>query len=152
VNSEIQVHHANAQQFPELNHGQRRSIATTLAVLDEALCECERWATGREVKSVFYSEYNRLTARQRAKVQSEAAKLREVLLELKDALNLEGKVKDAAQSIWAQCSSLWVDLVHLDTKHLRRYGDLPPSLAEYLDKRVAALIGHVNAISDAMKE
>jgi hypothetical protein len=42
--------------FFELSGGQRRTIATTLTILDEALCEFELWAKGREVRSVLYSE------------------------------------------------------------------------------------------------
>ena len=37
--------------FFELNEGQRRTIATTLTILDEALCDFELWAKGREVRS-----------------------------------------------------------------------------------------------------
>jgi len=54
----------------ELSWRHKNSIATTLVLLDEALCDFERWAEGREIKSVFYSETNERLAKQTAPVEA----------------------------------------------------------------------------------
>jgi hypothetical protein len=82
----------------ELSEGQRRTIATTLTILDEALCEFELWAKGREVHSVLYSETNSLSQEKRRAVRYEIAVVRDLLRELRENLRLDGKVQSEAAS------------------------------------------------------
>ena len=44
-------------------------------------------------------------------------------------------------------SVLWGWLVELEGHHLPLYGEVPPGLAEYLEPRLAILIGHLRNIS-----
>jgi hypothetical protein len=140
------------EAFTELSWRHKNGIAATLVLLDEALCEFERWAQGREVKSVFYSETNELLPDQRETILIQVAKIRERLQELKDRLKLEGKSRSVASSIWSQCSVLWVNLIEVTSEHLKRYGESPAGLAEYLDPRVAELIGLTNEILRIVKK
>lgn len=71
--------------IPELSQGHKNTIATTLAVLDEALCEFEQWAEGREIKSIFYREANELQPEQREAIKNQVARLREKLMEMRGA-------------------------------------------------------------------
>jgi hypothetical protein len=135
------------EAFTELSLGHKNSIATTLMLLDEALCEFEQWAQGREIKSVFYREKNELLPDQQESIMIQVARMRERLLDLKERLKLEEKPRSVANSIWSQCSMLWVNLVEVTSEHLKRYGELPVGLAEYLDPRVAELIDLTNEIS-----
>ncbi len=132
------------------NH--RRGITTTLAFLDEALCEFEQWAKGREVRSVLYEERNTLTPKQRRRLLAEIARIRPLLRELKGALGLEGAVQSAEQSIWARCSGLREHLVELQGKHLRRYGEPAPDLPHYLDPRVEELLRRIEDIAAVISE
>lgn len=134
--------------FPELTQRHRRGIASTLAILDEALCEFEKWAMGRQSRSVLYSETNSLTHAQRERLTHQISGLRATMMELCDRLDLEGKVKDATTDIWSRCSTLWVSLVELESRFLKRYGGVPPDFAEYFDPKVGQLI---NAIQDILK-
>jgi hypothetical protein len=127
------------------NH--RRGIATTLTFLDEALCEFEQWAKGREVRSVLYEERNTLTPKQRRRLLTEIAEIRPLLRELKGGLGLDAAMHSAEQSIWARCSGLREHLVELEGKHLRRYGEPAAGLADYLDPRVEQLLGRIDRMS-----
>jgi hypothetical protein len=140
------------ESFSALSPGHTNSIATTLTILDEALCEFEQWAQGREIKSVFYREENQLQPDQRDAIKNQVARIREKLLELKDGLQLEGSHRSVAQSIWSQCSMLWVNLIQVTSKHLRGYGEVPAAVAEYLDPRVAELIDLTKEISSLIKK
>jgi hypothetical protein len=124
----------------------KRGIETTLVVLDEALCEFESWAKGRELSSVFYSERNTLSADQRDEILSEVAGMREMLRELQDDLGLEGRVRGGANDIWGKCAVLAVNLEELKGKHLSRYGNPPRDLVAYLDPRIERLIASINRI------
>jgi len=82
----------------------------------------ESWAKGREVRSVLYEERNDLSEDQRREILREVEDLRGILRQIGDFLGL------------------WEGLVELEGKYLRRYGEVPPKLAEYMDSQVAALI------------
>jgi hypothetical protein len=127
------------------NH--RRGVSTTLALVDEALCEFEHWAEGREARSVLYREHNNLSPAQRKSLLAEVSKMRAVIGELRDALGLEAAGQEAAQSIWGRCSALREHLVELTGRHLRRYGKPAPGLADYLDPRVDELLRRLDRVS-----
>jgi hypothetical protein len=42
---------------------------------------------------------------------------------------------------------LWETLVETTSRHLNRYGALPPGLAEYLDPRMETLIQHLDKVA-----
>ncbi len=140
------------KELPQIGEGHRRGIETTLAVLDEALCEFEAWARGRQHCSVMYCESNDLSQEQRQAVLAEVARMRDLLRQLKDTMWLEGRTRSAANSIWGQCSILWVSLAELQGKHLARYGKTPPGLVEYLDPVAEQLIAHLGKISAIVKK
>ena len=125
----------------------KNGIETALGLLDETLLEFEAWAHGRENMSVLYQERNTLSEDQREKILIQVEKIRRVLVEIRDDLDLRTRTGNVAKSILSQCSFLWVSLVELESKHLRRYGEPPEGLAEYLDPKTAQLIDSVKEIS-----
>lgn len=125
----------------------KNGIESTIALLDEALLEFEAWARGRENRSVLYQERNTLSSDQREMILIQVQKIRVVLVELRDDLDLRTKTSNVAKSILSQCSVQWVSLVELESKHLGRYGKPPDGLPEYLDSKTARLIEAVQEIS-----
>lgn len=125
-----------------------RGISTTLTLLDKALCEFDQYAHGHAVRSVLHQVRNPLSAAQRNTLAAEVAKMKGILQEIKSTLHLNVSVHEADRMILASCSTLWVSLVELEGTRLRRYGELPPGLAEYLDPRVAELNTQLRRISN----
>jgi len=125
-----------------------RAISTTLSLLDEAVCEFEAWSKGHEIRSVLYEVRNELSSEQRHAISAEIAEIQTMLRKLRDELHLDGHVKSVEKMIIAACTVMWINLTELERKHLRRYGDVPPELAEYLDPKVAELNRRVQHISD----
>ena len=130
----------------QLGDSFKLGIETTLVFLDEALCEFELWANGREQRWVFYSEHNTFSPLQREQILSEVAGMREMLQELRDDLGLEGRVRGGANDIWGKCAILSVNLMELEGRHLARYGEPPQGLVEYLDPCIKRLIASINHI------
>ena len=126
------------------NH--RRGITTALRLLDEALCEFEQYAQGREVRSVFLRERNRLTAGQRKAVLDEIRQMKALLQDIQSALGLDSEERDLRTMIWSRSASLWPVLVETGSRYLRRYGDVPKELGAYLDPRIEELIRHLQAL------
>ena len=127
------------------NH--RRGITTALTLLDRLLCEIEQYAHGREARSVLHVEHNALSAGQRKRLQAEIGRMRGLLQELKDGLGLETEPEDVGRKIWGECSTFWEVLVETKSRFLKRYGKPPVGLAEYLDPRIDALIGHLRNVT-----
>jgi hypothetical protein len=138
------------RKFPPGSH--KNGIETTLGLLDETILEFEAWAHGRENRSVLYQERNGLSEDQRQRILMQVQKIRSVLAELRDDLDLQTKTGIVKKSILSQCSVLWVNLAELESKRLRRYGAPPDGLAEYLDPKTARLIDAVKAIAGIAAE
>lgn len=129
------------------NH--RRGISSALTLLDEMLCDFERWAKGAAACGPLYSESNDLGPKQRQTILEEIEILRAMLVDFRDTLALPRKVERVAASIWFRSSLFWETLVELESKHLRRYGAVPPVFAADFDPKVKFLIKHLEAIADA---
>jgi hypothetical protein len=127
-----------------------RGISATLSLLDENLCEFEEWAKGHAVRSVLYELRNTLSAVQRQEIAERVAKMQRLLKEVHNTLNLEGTVRSVDRMIVASCTIQWSSLVELKSNRLRRYGEVPPSLGEYLDPILEELNEDLRAISNTV--
>lgn len=130
----------------------KNGIETTLGLLDEALLEFEAWAHGRENRSVLYRERNTLSKDQRERISIQVQKIRRVLVEVRDDLDLRAMTGNVSRSILGRCSVLWVSLAELEGERLGRYGKPPDGLAEYLDPKTARLIDSVKEIAGIVEE
>ncbi|MCX6786880.1 MAG: hypothetical protein NTU85_03665 [Candidatus Kaiserbacteria bacterium] len=86
----------------QINEDQQRSISTALALLNEVLCLFEDYARGREIRSIFYEERNRLTERQRKKMLIEIERMHALMRRIKTELDLPLKIKDVQNEIWGR--------------------------------------------------
>ena len=134
-----------------LGENHQRGINISLGLLDELLCEIEQIGQGREVQSVLYKERNRLSAQQRQTLLAEIAPMREILSELKETFNVKERIEDLGNKIWASGLCFLEVLEETESKYLRRYGQTPPGLKDYLDPRVEKLIQHLSNISHIAK-
>jgi len=116
--------------------------------LDKGLCEFDEWAKGREVRSVLYEVRNPLSSEQRRSISALVGEMQSILAEISGTLHLEGTVRGVDKMISGSCSVLWVSLAELESRHLGRYGELPPGLAEYLDPKAALLIEKLGNIAN----
>lgn len=130
----------------------KRGISVTLTLLDETLCKVEQWANGSQIKSVFYREHNSLSRVQRDTILAEIAEIRALLSELQETLRLEPAVEDVTSAIRSNCMALWEHVVELKGKYLRRYGEVPAEIEQYLDPRTDRLIQGIVNILDALKQ
>ena len=133
--------------FLKIGESLRRGIETSLVFLDENLCEFEKLVKGRGIKSALYVEKNSLSSGQRKEILSEIEVIRKILKELKDTLKLNGTVNDIDRIIWGHCSGLWEVLVETESKYLKRYGETPSGLSDYLDPKITKIIEGIKHIS-----
>ena len=124
------------------------AIAVTLTHLDEVISNLELWARGREIHSVLYHERNGLSGEQRALILDEIAEIRRILEETRRRFNLPARVNEGTDEFRGQCSVLWVHLVELEGKYLKRYGEPPADLVAYIEPISKELIHRVFRIGD----
>lgn len=135
----------------DISEAHKRGITVTLTLVDHTLCEVEEWVKKRQVDSIFFREHNSLSVHQQERILSEIAQMRRVLEELRRILCLEPSIEEAESAIRSMCAGLWEHLVELKARYLRRYGEVPPELAECLDPRAEQLIQGILHILDALK-
>jgi len=129
---------------PAGNH--RRAISTTLALFDALLGRLAEWADGREQRGVLYEEVNDLGPDRRRVLRRQVARLRRRLEAARRDLGLAVIHEPASLDIWGRCAAFRENLVELEARRLRRYGEVPPDLADYMD----ALSGDLTAGLDRL--
>lgn len=122
-----------APQFPEITVQHRRGISVTLVMLDQNLCRIARWAEGREAQSVMFEERNELQPEQRKQLLDRVVELRTRIAQIKESCGLKEEAASVVNSIFTICYGLRDDLVDLEPMFMRRYGDISPEFAEFLD-------------------
>jgi len=132
---------------PDLPENHRRAVGIALARLDELLCAIESWADGRQARGVLYSEINDLPRRRREAFRKRAAEVRTLITEARGRLSLEATEIRASGDIWSRCSAMRDTLSELGAKHMKGYGELPPSLASYMNDLSARLVEAIDQLS-----
>jgi hypothetical protein len=129
-----------------------RAISVTLSLLDKDLYAFDQWGKGHEVKSVLYEVRNTLSAAQRQVISERVARMQAALEEIRDALNLNGAVHDVHRMILGSCAVQWASLAELESSRLRRYGEVPSGLGQYLDPKLKVLDQELRGISGVVAE
>jgi len=128
-----------------------RAFGATLGLVDEALCEFERWALGRAARGVIFEEINDLSLGKRKKLLDGINAVRGSIKELQDRLGLEKEQLVVSHAIWVKCSGFWEMLVELESSHLKRYGPVPPKLAQELDAQVTRINRQFQGLSTLVR-
>jgi DNA-binding transcriptional regulator GbsR (MarR family) len=132
----------------EISETHKRGIRATLLFVDEALCEIEQWARGRELRSELYEEVNTLSETQRQMLLAEVERVRNVIRHLRDSLGLEKERRSASVAVHSLSCGIWPHLEELKGKHLKRYGDISLEATEKLSESVEELIQATKRIAD----
>jgi hypothetical protein len=97
-------------------------------------------------EGVFYGVPAELSGEQRARARTLIDKVLSGLGNVRQELGLERQQMSSIGVMRAYLSELWVSLVETRGRYLRGYGEVPPELAEYLDRHVDELESRVNEI------
>lgn len=130
----------------ELSENHRRSISITLQLVDQALCEWDDWTSGRLQSGVMYRQMDTLSAIQKQQLKDKIANVRQLIVRLRDDLDLEPKNVATARAIGGHASVLWEMLTELNSRGLGGYGRVPEELGRYLDPLGEKLTEQMNAI------
>jgi hypothetical protein len=99
-----------------------------------------------EARSELYSERNRLSESQKVDVLSEVAAIRDLLGEVRRKLDLEPVTRDVGAFISSHCMMLWESVIELQGRYLKRFGEAPGELTEFLDPKTEEIIYRLDQI------
>lgn len=131
----------------QLDQNHRRSISITLQLLDKALCQWSNWAKGQVQTGVMYREQDTFSAAQKSELSIKIAKIRQLMVRLRDDLQLQASVIATSDPMVGQASMLWEMVIELESRSLQGYGKVPDELAHYLDPIGRQLCAEMNEIS-----
>jgi hypothetical protein len=131
----------------ELSENHRRSISITLQLVDQALCEWDDWAGGKLRSGVMYRQVDTLSPIQKQELQDKIGKVRQLIVHLRDDLDLEPKNVPISQFIIGHASLLWEMLTELNSRRLQAYGKVPEELTRYIDPIGEQLASEMNEIA-----
>jgi hypothetical protein len=131
----------------ELSNNHRRSISIVLQLVDKALCEWAAWIDRPPQAGVMYQQQDTLSPTQKKRLRQKSSMVRQVILRLRDDLQLEPSRPASSQMIVGQATILWEMLAELNSRSLEGYGRVPEELAHYLDPIGEKLATEMNEIS-----
>jgi hypothetical protein len=131
----------------ELSENHRRSISITLQLVDKTLCQWDDWTKGLLRSGVMYWQQDTFSPAQKDELRTKIVKVRELLVRLRDDLQLNPNVVATSQPMVGQASILWEMLAELDSRSLRAYGKMSEEVSRYLDPIGKQLAEEMNEIS-----
>lgn len=122
-----------------LNPYQRNALTVTLREFEASLRRALGYLDGCRVQGALVQETLRLSDRQQAEMRQDIAEALEQVAALSRELALESSEQDAAGLIRSEMSVAWANLLDVQSKKMRGYGAVHPSLAEKIDPPLARL-------------
>jgi hypothetical protein len=123
-----------------LNDAQKRSLSTTLRVLEEMLNEAEWILTMGGYSRIMYEVTHDSAPSAKDKVLETMSHIKEKIKSLAEQFDLEHKVQQANRKVSANLLYCWEILEGAKTDRLRGYGKIEDGLKELLDPQLDSLI------------
>jgi hypothetical protein len=139
---------SNQAQFTDTH---RRKLLVTVSLLDETLCQFQRWARGGYESSLLYREENDLSREQREAILNISKDIVGVMNDIKSKFELEAEDQSIRRNIFGSAVWLRAILLDLESKRMKGGGDLSPKLAEYLDSKIYVLVEMIDEISKTVR-
>ncbi|MCM8821189.1 MAG: hypothetical protein NC932_04485 [Candidatus Omnitrophica bacterium] len=119
---------------------QKNSISSVLLILNEVIDEIDDLCSTEGRKSILYEVVNNLDEKEKSNVLKTTGEIKELIKNISTVLNIKKKRYETKRSISSRVSSLWEMICEIESKRLKGYGDVSPSLKEYLDPAVSRII------------
>jgi hypothetical protein len=135
-----------------LNDHQQRRIEVSLAIIDRALMEIERYYLSAGPLTGELAEItNDLTPAEAAEIKQLAQEFRRRLKPLKDKFGLAPQRKDVRAILRGHFSHFWAVLHDCHSAKLKGYGSVDPELKTTLDPELDILLDLVAQLQRAIK-
>jgi hypothetical protein len=117
----------------DLSENHRRSISTSLHLLDKQLCQWEQRIDSPPTRGVMYQPQDTLSSEQKRELRRRITQLRQDVLRARDDLKLQPARPTISGLINGEANVLWEMLCELNSISLRGYGEVPEEVAQYVN-------------------
>ncbi len=121
-------------------------------MLDELIVCIEGWVEGRQYQSVLYEEKNDISPSQRKALKKQLSILRDHLYRIKEDVEIEKTKQSAINDIWSRVSAFRENIMELEAKHMKKYGQLSQETQEYMNDLSRKLLLELDRILEIIKE
>lgn len=122
-----------------LNAAQRNSLTIGLRAFEMHLRQADAWLQGVVEHGILYERTLSLSPEQHISARAQIVAALERIAVLTERFDLAATEDDLGATIASQMSVDWANLCDTRSDKLRRYGQVDPRLAEFLDADVDAL-------------
>jgi hypothetical protein len=132
--------------YIKLSPSQARSLGASLLIFEKSLRKSNRLLEENDAEGFLYEKFNSLDSIQRNQVHK---KIKEALKKLDlvvKKIGLEPRKEIIEQSIKAEMSISWANLIECRSDHFKGYGKFDPDSAMKLDAEIEPLVEISNEI------
>jgi hypothetical protein len=123
-----------------LNDAQRTYLGIVLRLVEEKMRAIESRLANPEEHGLMFEVRNDVSSEMEREIREKVAAVYPLIMTLRDRLALPVEAKQASREVVKGLSSQhWVALQESDSKSLRRYGGVDPSVAPVLDPQIETL-------------
>jgi hypothetical protein len=124
----------------QISQNHQRVIVVGLFTLKKSTELIEQLLTVQDRERITYKANDQLDDKIRNSVLQDVEKMRNIIRELKEELNLKPREESVAKNVWAEAAHIWEALCDMVSGELDRYGKTPKELADFWDPKVKELM------------
>lgn len=133
-----------------LDESHKRNITSSISYVEELLYEIKSSLYNK--KGIFFKIINDIDKSQSEKIKCKIEEIFKKIKRLKDELQLTKKEIISSTIISSRCVAIWEDLCDVESKKLKRYGEISKEFSEYFDPIIKELIKDNDEILDLVKK
>ena len=130
----------------KLSRAYKNGLSSSLSIVEELLIEIEDLLNCENKNAVFIKWRNSLNASQKEGIKKEIGEIREQIEDIKTKLLLPSEILNNSVLISSRCGKMWEILCDLETRKLKRYGEIPKNLSDFLDPKIRKVVNSIEKI------
>jgi hypothetical protein len=130
----------------EIPNNHKAYISVSMQAFENVLCELEDTISSPAENKVLTETVNNLLSWERALILKHIEELKELINHLAQNLGLNRRKEEVRNVVLGAMTIELANLEELKSKRLRRYGEVPYSLQEFLDPQVDKTMSIINEI------
>ena len=135
-----------------LSNSHKRTLSSSFSIVEELLEEIREILENKKAKNLIFRRIkNALTLKKIDEVKNIINEMKKELEIIKSDLNLITEKFLSTSLISSRSAKMWEILCDLETRKLKKYGEVPSNLPEYLDPRIKKLIALAEKITETTK-
>ena len=131
-----------------ITESQKNSLTTSLRIIERTLDEIDEYSLNKNKTGALYENIHDLSEQERLLLNQKIAAIKRYIAYFKNKLDLPKEKVSLKRFISSRLAGLWEITCELESKRLRGYGEIDPSLKRFSDPVVNKIIKLISEASD----